>query len=34
MKGTAAHFVMFTDERLSVMGGQREQISRARGRLS
>jgi len=26
MKGTAAHFVMFTDERLSVMGGQREQI--------
>ena len=26
LKGTAAHFVMFTDERQSVMGGQREQI--------
>jgi dGTPase len=26
MKGTAAHFVMFTDERRSLMGGQRTQI--------
>jgi dGTPase len=26
LKATAAHFVMFTDERQSVMGGQREQI--------
>ena len=26
LKGTAAHFVMFTDERRSVLGGQREQI--------
>ena len=26
LKGTAAHFVMFTDERLSVLGGQRAQI--------
>ena len=26
LKGTAAHFVMFTDERKSVLGGQREQI--------
>ena len=26
LKGAAAHFVMFTDERLSVMGGQRAQI--------
>jgi len=26
LKGTAAHFVMFTDERLSVLDGQREQI--------
>ena len=26
MKGTAAHFVMFTDERQSLMGGQRAQI--------
>ena len=26
LKGIAAHFVMFTDERLSLMGGQRAQI--------
>jgi dGTPase len=26
LKGTAAHFVMFTDERRSLMGGQRTQI--------
>ena len=26
LKGAAAHFVMFTDERLSVLGGQRAQI--------
>ena len=26
LKGVAAHFVMFTDERLSLMGGQRAQI--------
>ncbi|MEO6142614.1 MAG: deoxyguanosinetriphosphate triphosphohydrolase, partial [Dermatophilaceae bacterium] len=26
LKGTAAHFVMFTDERRSLLGGQREQI--------
>ena len=26
LKGTAAHFLMFTDERLSLMGGQRTQI--------
>ena len=26
LKGTAAHFVMFTDERRSLMGGQRAQI--------
>jgi len=26
LKGTAAHFVMFTDERKSVLGGQREHI--------
>jgi len=26
LKGTAAHFVMFTDERRSVLGDQREQI--------
>ena len=26
LKGTAAHFVMFTDERKSVLGDQREQI--------
>jgi dGTPase len=26
LKGTAAYFVMFTDERRSVMGGQRAQV--------